>query len=52
MKRFPKAQQHIQILQSKEINLNKIGHFGLFKPENKAVWRALIVSRLDKYNQN
>ena len=52
MKRFPNAQKQVQIVRPRELSLDKVGHFGLFKPDNQPAWQRLLVHSLDSYYQN
>jgi len=48
MKRFTDAKRRIQIFHPKEFNKKKIGHFGIFKENNRILWRDLILKELIK----
>ncbi|WP_171044198.1 alpha/beta hydrolase family protein [Pseudoalteromonas aurantia] len=47
-KRFPLANKSIKIYKPKELNKNKIGHFGFFKPGNELLWENIIVNKIDR----
>ena len=48
LSRFPKASKKIRIYNPKELSLNRVGHFGFFKRENKNVWEKVLLNILNK----
>jgi len=47
MNRFPNAVKKIKIFQPKELNRNKIGHFGFFKKDQKNCWEYVLLNILN-----
>lgn len=46
VRRFSIARSKIEIFEPSQFQRKSIGHFGLFKPNNKHIWEQLILSKL------
>ena len=45
-KRFPLANKSIEVYTPRELDKNKIGHFGFFKQGNEILWENIILSKI------